>query len=77
MRPTTEIQAALDGSLSPDQLAPASRSALDMSVYRIACRVLRVPGNDNKRKAIEAHPKTIQPLIKAECRRIHDLRRGK
>lgn len=77
MRPTTEIQAALDGSLSPEDMSGASRSSLEFSVYRIACRVLNQAGNDNKRKMIESHPKSLQPLIRAECRRIYDLRRGK
>jgi hypothetical protein len=77
MRPSTEIKEALDGSLSVDQLAPASRSALALSVYRIACAVLIRTDNDTRRQMIESHPATLQPLIRKECRRIYDLRRGK
>jgi len=77
VRPTTEMQAALEGSLSPEEMQAASRSALDLSIYRIACRVLKTPGNEPKRQMIESHPLSLQPLIKTECRRIFDLRRGK
>jgi hypothetical protein len=77
MRPTSEIQSALDGSLSPDELAPASLSSLRFTVYQIACVVLKTPGNETKRQIIESYPKGVQPLLRAECRRIYDLRRGK
>lgn len=77
MRPTIEIQAALDGSLSPDELAPASLSALRLAVYKIAFDVLRYRDNEKRRSIIESYPETLQPLIRRECRRIYDLRRGK
>lgn len=76
MRPTTEIAAAIEGSLSPEQLAPASSSALRFNVYKIACVILKTPGNEPKRQAIDHHPVTLQPLIRKECRRIYNLRRG-
>ena len=76
MRPSKEIQAALEGGIAPDDLTQAARSSLDFSIYRIACRILNTPGNDPKRQMIESHPVTLQPLIKAECRRVFNLRRG-
>lgn len=75
MKPSQQIKAALEGALSLDELEPASISSMRLAIYNIACKVLALPSNDLKREEIENHPYGIQTLIRAECRRIYDMRR--
>ena len=75
MKPSHEIKAALEGALSLDDMTKASRSNMRLAIYNIACSVLKLPSNDMKREAIEKHPEAIQTLIRAECRRLYDMRR--
>ena len=77
MKPSQQIQKALEGALSLDELEPASLSSMRLAIYNIACKVLELPSNDLKRNEIEKHPEGIQVLIRAECRRVYYLRRGK
>lgn len=74
MKPSEEIQSALDGAVLPSEMNKACLSAMSFKIYQIACEVLRLPGNDMKREAIEKYPDAIQTLIRAECRRVYDLR---
>jgi hypothetical protein len=74
MKPSQQIQKALEGALSLDELEPASISSMRLAIYNIACKVLALPSNDMKREEIENHPEGIQVLIRAECRRIYDMR---
>lgn len=75
MKPTKEMGDALSGAVSPDDISPAALSALRLPVYSIAIQVLGLYDNERKRKSIERHPAGIQPLIRAECRRLYDQRR--
>jgi len=77
MKPSQQIKAALEGALSLDDMTNASLSSMRLAIYNIACSVLKLPSNDMKRLEIEKHPPAIQTLIRAECRRIYDLRNGK
>jgi hypothetical protein len=74
MKPSQQIKSALEGALSLDEIEPASISSMRLAIYNIACKVLALPSNDLKRKEIEKHPPEIQTLIRAECRRLYDLR---
>lgn len=75
MKPSDEIKAALEGAVSLDEMQPASLSSMRLAIYNIACKVLRLPSNELKRLEIEKHPEGIQVLIRAECRRLYDMRR--
>jgi len=75
MKPSEQIKAALEGAASPDEMEPASFSSMRLAIYNIACKVLKLPSNDMKRKEIESHPEGIQTLIRLECRRLYDMRR--
>ena len=77
MKPTKEIEGALTGALSLDEISPASVSALRLPVHRIALAVLHLRTNDRKRERIEQYPKDIQTMIKKECRRLYDQRLSK
>lgn len=76
MKPTNEISSALEGA-QLDTLSAASLSALRFTIYKIACKVLDEHSNRERRRMIEAHPKVIQALLRAECRRLYDHRRKK
>jgi hypothetical protein len=75
MKPSQQIKQALEGALSLNEIEPASLSSMRLAIYNIACKVLRLPSNELKRLEIEKHPEGIQALIRAECRRVYDLRR--
>jgi hypothetical protein len=77
MKPSQQIQKALEGALSLDELDPASLSSMRLAIYNISCKVLALPSNEMKREEIEKHLEGIQVLIRAECRRVYDLRIGK
>jgi hypothetical protein len=74
MKPSQQIQKALEGALSLDELEPASISSMRLAIYNVACKVLALPSNDMRREEIERHPEGIQTLIRAECRRVYNLR---
>ena len=74
MKPSQQIKAALEGALPLDKLEPASLSSMRLAIYNIACKVLALHSNEIKREEIEKHPEGIQVLIRAECRRVYDLR---
>lgn len=74
MKPTTEIQSALEGA-QLETITPASMSALRFVIYRKACEVLAANNNAQRKRMIESHPEGIQALLRAECRRVYDLRR--
>ena len=75
MKPSQEIKQALEGALSLDDMTSASRSNMRLAIYNIACVVLKLPSSAMQRLEIEKHPPAIQTLIRAECRRVYDLRR--
>ena len=74
MKPSSQIKAALEGAVSLDELEPASLSSMRLAIYNIACEVIKLPNSDMQRNEIEKHPEGIQVLIRAECRRVYDLR---
>lgn len=74
MKPSEEIQAALDGAVLPSEITPASLSAMRFKIYQISCDVLSKKSREEQRKLIESHPEAIQVLLRSECRRIYDHR---
>ena len=76
MRPTKEMEGALTGALTLDEISPASVSALGLRIYSEACNILLISTNERKRLAIESWPVGIQALLRAECRRLYDMRRN-
>lgn len=74
-RPSKRIADALEGKIPLGALSNAELSAMRFPVYQQACKVLQV-NNDKKRAYFESLPPEICGLLKEECRRIYDLRRG-
>lgn len=74
MKPSGQIKAALEGAVQPSDMEPASLSSMRFAIYKIACKVLKLPTKAMQREEIESHPEGIRVLIRTECRRIYDLR---
>jgi hypothetical protein len=66
---------ALEGKLPVTELDDAERSAMRFPIYLQACNVLQV-SNERKKAYFDSLPPEICAMLKKECRRIYDLRRG-
>jgi len=74
-RPSKRIARALEGEMPLEVLSKAELSAMRFPIYQQACKVLQV-SNERKRAYFESLPPEICGLLRKECRRIYDLRRG-
>lgn len=59
----------------PDHWRDAVHSALQFPVYRLAGDVLSLP-RERWPDKLAAIPESIRDLVRAECRRVFDLRRS-
>ena len=59
----------------PGHWRDAVRSALQFPVYRLACDVLDLP-RERWPDKLAAIPESIRDQVRAECRRVFDLRRS-
>ena len=75
-KPSTKIQAALDGVAPVSSLNSAERSALQLPVYLMAVMVLSIPSLQARRDKLSTLPPEIKPLVEAEARRVWELRRS-
>ena len=75
MKPTKEMEGALSGAFTLEEISPASVSALRLVIYKHALSVLSLRTNERKRKYIEKLPAGIQVMLRAECRRLFDMRK--
>ena len=76
-KPSKRIMLALEGRLPICDLDDAERSAMRFPVYLQACAVLNVRDNQRRQAYLDGLAPEIKELLKKECRRIFDLRRGK
>lgn len=75
-KPSKRIESALTGSLTVSELSKAELSAIRFPIYQQACKVL-IASRDKQLAYFEKLPPEICDMMKKECRRIYDLRRGK
>jgi len=75
-KPSKRIESALAGSLAVSELSKAELSAIRFPIYQQACKVLNV-SKDKQLSYFANLPPEICDMMKKECRRIYDLRRGK
>ena len=69
-KPSTNIQAALDGAAPVSSLNKAEQSSLKFPVYLMAVMVLNLKGKDARRAKINTLPVDIKKLVEAEVLRI-------
>jgi len=69
-----QIRAVLEGAARLEDLPPAAQSAIRLQIYHRACDVLTFTGNAAMAREIERQPETIREAVRAECRRLHELR---
>jgi hypothetical protein len=73
--PSKRIADALEGKIPLESLNKAELSAIRFPIYQQACQVLKVNKDRQKAYFASLHPE-ICDMLKKECRRIYDLRRG-
>ena len=76
-RPSQQIADALEGKIPLEVLSEAELSAMRFPIYLQACAVLSVRDNQRRLAYLDGLAPEIKELLKKECRRIFDLRRGK
>jgi hypothetical protein len=59
----------------PAHWRPAVVSAMQFPIYRLACEVLAIPQARWPDK-LSSLPVSIRDAVKAECRRVYDIRRA-
>lgn len=59
----------------PHRWRDAVASSLQFPVYQLACDVLALP-RERWPDKLAAIPESIRDLVRAECRRVFDLRRS-
>lgn len=75
-RPSKRIADALEGKIPLEVLSKAELSAMRFPVYRQACAVLSVRDNQKRAAYLDKLAPEIRDMLKKECRRIYNLRRG-
>ena len=70
LKPSINIQAALDGAVSVSTLSKAERSALQLPVYIMAVMVLSLPSKQARRDKLLTLPPDIKPLVEEEAKRV-------
>ena len=73
---SNRIAEALAGKMSTSELSEAELSALRLPVYHLAAKVLRLPSRSMQAELINAQPDDIQTLLRKECRRVYEYRKG-
>ena len=76
-KPSTNIQAALDGAVSVSSLSKAEQSALQLPVYIIAVMVLSLQGKQARRDKLATLPADIKTLAEKEAKRIWLYRKSR
>jgi len=76
-KPSERIMLSLEGRIPVSALDDAERSAMRFPIYRQACAVLSVKDNQRRAEYLDSLSPDIRDMLKKECRRIFDLRRGK
>ena len=72
----TAISDVITGKASVVALQSWQRAGLSMAVYRLSCEILAMPISERK-KAGESLPAEVRDLVRVECRRLAEYRRGK
>lgn len=57
-----------------DNPDPSIQSWASFYIYDAAMQIIRLPGKERRRAALEKVPANIRPLVEAEILRIWDLR---
>lgn len=70
LKPSINIQAALDGAVSVSSLSKSERSAIQLHVYIIAVMVLSLPDKQSRRDKLATLPPDIKPLVEEEAKRV-------
>ena len=76
VKPSERIASALEGKIPLEQLSEAELSAIRFPIYQQACQVLRATKEKQVAYFNQLAP-DVRDMLKKECRRIYDLRRGK
>lgn len=72
-RPSEQIAACLHGKIPYDALPDSLKSAIQLDIYKLACKVLDGSERDRERLANEI-PKAIITQVKKEVQKIHKYR---
>ena len=76
-KPSQRIMQALEGRRPICDLDNAELSAIRFPIYLQACVVLNVADNKKRASYLDKLAPEVREMLKKECRRIYDLRRGK
>ncbi|UNY40573.1 hypothetical protein KLER11_gp38 [Pararheinheimera phage vB_PsoM_KLER1-1] len=84
-RPSTLAEQVLDGAITleqvPDQLKPSVQHLIELPIYKLACRVLDVRGEDaeerteNRNRNLQRIKPHLQGMVKAEAARVFNIRK--
>lgn len=71
------LEALLTGKVTPQEADPRILKWAELFIYQGACDVLRLPSQDDRRKALDKIPATIRPYVEREAKRLWTERKGR
>lgn len=74
--PQSNINSALKGAVSVDELSKAERSALQLPIYNLAVDVLALYDKQARRGRLNEFPVDIKTLVETEAKRLWKLRKN-
>lgn len=75
MRPSTTLQAVIDGQLPASDAPQWCQSWLSFWVYQRAAHVLQGKDKTERRSRLDQVPEAVREMVEDEAMRIHLLRR--
>lgn len=69
------LEQLLTGKVTPQGADPRILKWAELFIYQGACDVLRLPTQDDRRKALDKIPSTIRPYVEREAKRLWTDRR--
>lgn len=75
MRASELMEQFMAGEVSHDDLSPAMQSAVRLHIYNKAAQILALPSGKEMTQALDRLPEEVRELVRAEGKRIIELRK--